>query len=303
VLRLMGAIRPAEMLPSLLAKNLAACLGTVQSQPITLGASSPSEGLTYEGAALPILPPLALKATLARPTGALGNLQALRDATLSQLNGVLQGSATAAQRRYLDTLVLSQREIRDVNQNLLSMLDSIADNGVASQLTAALALIQMNVTPVVAIHIPFGGDNHNDTNLALETAQTVSGVASIVSLMARLDAAGLTDKVSFLSLNVFGRTLGPANTDGRQHNPNHQVSFAIGKPFRPGVIGALAPVGGDYGALPLDSSTGRGVAGGDVPAVETLASFGKTVLSAVGIPAAAITAAIPSGKVIGSALS
>ena len=45
-----------------------------------------------------------------------------------------------------------------------------------------------------------------------------------------------------MSLNVFGRTLGPGNTDGRQHNQNHQVSITIGKPFAGGVIGGVGPV-------------------------------------------------------------
>ena len=298
VLRLMGAIRPTEMFPSLLAKNLASCLGTVQSQPITVGASSPSEGLSYDGAALPIIPPLALKSTLANPAGALGNLQKLRDASLNQINDIIKASATTAQKRYLDDLVVSQNEIRNVNQSLLSMLDSITDNSANAQLTAALALIQMKVTPVVAIHIPFGGDNHNDTGLANETAQTVTGVEAIGTLMSRLAAANLADSVSFLSLNVFGRTLGPANTNGRQHNPNHQVSIAIGKPFKAGIIGGLAPVAGDFGATAIDSASGHSKIGGDIAAIDVLATFGKTVMSAVGIDQATVAAAIPTGKVL-----
>jgi hypothetical protein len=156
---------------------------------------------------------------------------------------------------------------------------------------------------VIAIHIPFGGDNHHDPSLAGETAQTVSGVAAIRSLMSQLGAAGLADQVTFLSLNVFGRTLGPSNTDGRQHNPNHQVSIAIGKPFRAGVIGGIAPVAGDYGALAIDSRTGAGTASGDVPAGSTLASFGKTALAAVGVDGAAIDNLISAGKVIPAALA
>ena len=66
--------------------------------------------------------------------------------------------------------------------------------------------------------------------------------------MNQLAAAGLADSVTFMSLNVFGRTLGPGNADGRQHNENHQVSIAIGKPFRGGVIGGVIPVGKDFGA-------------------------------------------------------
>jgi hypothetical protein len=303
VLRLMGTTAADEMLPSLLAKQLAPCLGTVQAQPITLGASSPSEGLSFAGQALPIIPPLALKATLTSPTGGLANLQALRDQTLTQLDGLYRGSANAGQKAYLDALVTSQAEVRNIRQDLLSSLSSIKDNSVASQITAAIALIQMNVTPVIAIHIPFGGDNHTDTALAKEAQQTVSGVAAIASMMAQLDAAGLSDEVTFLSLNVFGRTLGPSTTDGRNHNPNHQVSIAIGKPFRGGVIGGIAPLDGDYGAVAINSGTGAGGSGGDVAPIETLPSFGKTALAAVGIDAGVIASSITSGKVVPAALA
>jgi len=303
VLKLMGMTAAGEMLPSLLAKQLAPCLGTVQAQPITLGATSPSEGLSFSGQALPIIPPLALKATLTSPAGPLTNLQALRDQTLGQIDDLFRTGANPAQKAYLDSLVASQTEIRNIRQDLLSSLSSIKDNSVASQITAAIALVQMNVTPVVAIHIPFGGDNHTDAMLASEAAQTVSGVAAIGSLMAQLAAAGLADQVTFMSLNVFGRTLGPSNTDGRNHNQNHQVSITIGAPFKGGVIGAVGPVAGDYGALPIDSQTGAGSASGDVAAGSTLACFGKTALAAVGADAAAVDAAVATGVVIPAALA
>jgi hypothetical protein len=45
------------------------------------------------------------------------------------------------------------------------------------------------------------------------------------------------------------------------------------------------------------------VAGGDIAAVDTLASFGKTAMAAVGIDAATIGTAITSGQVIGPALA
>jgi hypothetical protein len=303
VLKLMHTTDADEMFPSLLAKQLAPCLGSVQAQPITLGASSPSEELSYSGQALPIIPPLALKATLTSPTGGLANLQTLRDQTLSQLDDLYRSGASAGQKAYLDALVNSQAEVRNIRQDLLSSLSSIKDNSVASQITAAVALIQMNVTPVIAIHIPFGGDNHNDALLANETKQTASGVASIGSLMSQLAAAGLSDQVTFLSLNVFGRTLGPSNTDGRQHNQNHQVSIAIGKPFKGGVIGGVAPVAGDYGAVAINSTSGAGGAGGDVIPAETLASFGKTALAAVGVGAKVIETSITTGKVVPAALA
>jgi hypothetical protein len=303
VLKLMGATYGGEMLPSLIAKAMAPCLGTIQAQPLTLGASSPSEGLSYRGAALPIVPALALKATLTNPAGPLSNLQALRDKTLTSLYDLYKRDATPAQRAYIDSLVRSQREVRDINQTLLDSLSSIKDNSADSQMLAAVTLIQMKVTPVVSVHIPFGGDNHRDIGLQAETAQTVSGVATIASLMTRLSSAGLADAVTLASLDVFGRTLGPGNENGRQHNENHQVSITIGKPFRGGVIGGVGPVGKDYGALPIDAKTGKGGPGGNVQPVQTLASFGRTLLAAVGVGEATIDAQIIGGTAIEAALA
>jgi hypothetical protein len=302
VLKLMGTTGAGEMLPSLLARYLAPCLNTIQAQPISIGATTPAEGLSYAGAAQPIIPALALKATLTTPAGPLANLQGLRDQTLSSMYDLYKNGASPAQRGYIDSLVTSQQQVRSINQSLLGTLSSITDNSAASQIVAAVTLIQMNVTPVIAVHIPFGGDNHRDVGLAAEAAQTVSGVAAIGALMQQLASAGLSDRVSFVSLNVFGRTLGPSNTDGRQHNPNHQVSVTIGKPFAGGIIGALAPVAGDYGATAIDSATGTGAASGDVSPSESLSSFGRTLLSAVGVDDATIASQIRVGKVIRGAL-
>jgi hypothetical protein len=301
VLKLMGATDKAEMLPSLLSARLQPCLGTIQAQPITVGAANPSESLSFQGQAQPIIPPLALKATLTSPTGLanLNGLQSLRDDTLKQVSDVFRSSGTLAQRAYLNSLVLSQHDLRTINQNLLSALGSIMDNSVASQITAAIVLFQMKVTPVVTIHIPFGGDNHSDSALANEAKQTVSGLGAIASLMQQLQSAGLADQVTFASLNVFGRTLAGANTDGRNHNQNHQVSLTIGKPWKGGVIGGVAPVGSDFGATAIDSSSGASTAGGDVAPGDTLASFGKTLLTGLGLDSSAIT----SGKVIKGALA
>jgi hypothetical protein len=303
VLKLMGTTNAGEMLPSLLAKQLAPCLGTIQQQPISIGATTPAEGLSFGGAALPIIPPLALKSTLTSAPGPLTNLQALRDQTLNQLYDVYRNGATPAQKTYIDSLVSSQQQVRNINQDLLNALSAIKDNTAASQVLAAVTLIQMKVAPVITIHIPFGGDNHRDIALATEATQTVAGVATIVSLMQQLAAANLADSVTFASLNVFGRTLGPSNTDGRQHNSNHQVSITIGKPFRGGVIGGVGPVQGDYGAMPIDSKTGLGSPSGDIDPVASLSSFGRTMLAAVGGDSSTIAAQINAGQVVGVALS
>jgi hypothetical protein len=303
VLQLMGATKYSEMLPSLLAQQLAPCLGTIQPQPISVGALNPSEALSYAGAALPVVPALALKATLTNPAGPLTALQPLRDQTLNQLYELYKNGATRAQQRYVDSLVTSQQQVRNIEQSLLDTLTSIKDNTAASQVLAAVTLIQMNVSPVVSIHIPFGGDNHRDIGLATEASETVSGVATIASLVQQLASAGLQDRVTFLSLNVFGRTLGPSNTDGRQHNANHQVSITIGKPFRGGVVGAIAPVGPDFGATGIDPMTGAGAPSGGIRAIDSLAAFGQTMLAAVGADPTVISSPSNTAKVVTAALA
>ena len=308
VLKLMESTQSDEMLPSLLAQQLAPCLGTIQSQPISIGATSPSEGLTYQGQALPIIPPTALKATLTNAPGALTNLQALRDQTLNQLYDLYKTSATPAQQTYIDSMVTSQKQVRNINQSLLAQLDAIKDNTAASQMLAAVTLIQMKVTPVIAVRVPFGGDNHHDVNLANETTQTVSGVAAIAQLMQLLQSTGLQDQVTFMSLNVFGRTLGVNTANGRQHNENHQVSLTIGKPFRGGVIGGVTAVDPsnpnlDYTAMNVVSQTGAGSASGDIKAADTLGCFGQTMLAAIGVDSKSASTLVTQGQVIQPALA
>ena len=291
VLQLMGATsgQANEMFPSILAKALAPCLGTAQTQPLSVGALSPSETLLYGGSPLPTIPPTALRATLANPTGPITQLQKLRDATMNDLYDLYKNGASPAQQQFVDSLVTSQQQLRGIELGLLNALSGIKDNSPASQVTAAVTLIQMKVSPVIAIHIPFGGDNHRDIGLATEISETTSGVQTIEALMQAIQTVGLGGKVMFMSLNVFGRTIGPGNTDGRQHNPNHQVSIAIGSTLKGGVYGAVAPTSNDYGATAMDSKTGAGNASGDIQAVDTLAAWAMTMMSAVGADPTVLT--------------
>jgi hypothetical protein len=309
VLGLYGATQPNAMLPSLLSAALQPCLGTIQTQPVSIGAASPGEQLVFNGQPLPVIPPTALKDTLTNPTGGLlgvTQLQALRDDTLATVENIYRNSATTAQKSFIDSMILSQTQLRSLNQELLDGIVALKDNSVASQIAAAIILIKMNVSPVIAIHIPFGGDNHVDADLTTETTETVSGMQSLASLMSSLASASnangsLGDQVSFISLNVFGRTLGPGNTNGRQHNNNHQVSLAIGKPFAGSIIGGVGPVATDFGCLAINSTTGA--PNGDIQPADTLAAFGATVMAAVGIDSTYINSVIPTGKVVQAALA
>jgi hypothetical protein len=311
VLGLNSALIQPDMFPSFLARQLQPCLGTVQPQPISIGATTPSEGLTYKGAALPIIPPSALQDTLAN-SGILSsaNLLKVRDATLSQLNSVYLKNASPAQADFVQSLVTSEGQVRALPDALLSNLSQIAtikDDPVGQQIIAAIVLIQMKISPLVSIHIPFGGDNHHDQGLATEGTETQSGLASLNSLVTQLGtnmmpntSTPLSDLVTIMSLNVFGRTLNDTNTDGRQHNLNHHVSFVIGKPFAGGVWGGIGPVAGDYGCIAIDPTSGAGVApgtGGAIAPVDTLTAFAMTVAQGVGIDPTIVQSSLSSSSV------
>ena len=144
------------MLPSVLAKSLAPCLGTIQTQPISVGAPDALGGRSrFDGHRCRSSRALGPQGDADGPAGPpINRLQPLRDQTLNELYDLYKNAASPAQKSYLDSLVTSQLQVRSINQSLLDQLSSIKDNSAASQILAALALIQMNVTPVVAIHIP-----------------------------------------------------------------------------------------------------------------------------------------------------
>ena len=305
VLHLMGAAKnadgQADMLPSLLAQATYPCLGAVLPQPISFGGDNPTETLTYKGAVMPTIPAYALRDTLVNSTSTLTNFQTLRDQTMNQIYDIYRNAATPAQRDFIDKMSTSQQQARNLDKNLLAQLATIkqTDNSLPAQLLAAQIAIQMKLCPVISVHANFGGDNHGDDNLQGETNGTVASLAAIGAFLQALATVGIQDKVTFMSLNVFGRTLGPGNENGRSHNSNHQVSFCIGKPFRGGVVGGCVPVTHDYGASNIDSSTGAGSASGDIQASDTLAAFGKTMLAAVGGDPSLVT----GGKVVNAALT
>jgi hypothetical protein len=308
VLQLMGTVANKDMAVSAFAAQLAPILGTIQAQPVTIGTVDSSEAISFRGRPQPLLNPQSLNQVLGAPTGPLGQLQKLRDQDLNRLNAFFKENGTTAQRNFLDQYATSQSQVRQIASNLLSRLATIKDNSADSQMQAAIVLIQMKIAPVVTVHIPFGGDNHFDGTLQQESDQTVTGMATICNLVNGLADADLSDAVTFASMNVFGRTLTMQGA-GRSHNRNHHLTLLIGKNVKGSVIGGVTPMNGDYGALPINSKTGKGESSGDIALVDSLTSVGKTLGVALGIPKATVDRTIvfastgaPAGTVIAPAL-
>jgi hypothetical protein len=335
VSRLMGATTGGEMLVSAYAKILSGCLGTVQPEPVALAAGgTATELVSYQGRTMPAVSPTQLRQLLTGSSGSssfggtpggtrgggnvLVNLRPIRDTYLNKLNDLAKQDATGVQQKFLDALANSQTQVRSLKDTLATLLGSINGDDVQGQALAAAALIAANVTPVVTVKIDFGGDNHTDSNLANEvTAHTDSkrGVAGINMILQALSDNGLSDKVTFSSLNVFGRNLnGISKTEskqGRDHYGSHSVAVMIGKNVNPGITGGVTNVSGGFGssgtalgAGDIDSSTGMvAPSGGDVVRTDTHVAMARTLAAALGIPQSQMDAALVqggTGKVIPS---
>ena len=302
VMRLMGDTKGQEMFVSMLASRLAPCLGTVQVEPLTLGATNPLERLTYLGRMQPNLTPTALRDMLAKPDGPLAAIQQIRDADLDRMNAIFRERGTKAQRNFIDKWALSQGQARELSNDLIEALGTVSNDGIQGQITAAAILLKMNVSPVVSIHIDFGGDNHNDNDLVRETNATVNGVAQVALVQQALADFQLQDKVTFVMMNVFGRNLKPADRNGRTHHADHHCTVIIGPTIKSGVYGGVTPSGDDYAAQTIDSATGQADEAGDIPLEESLGAVAKTIGRAVGLSDEVLDEEVVSGNPITGAL-
>jgi len=303
---LMESTEQNDMLVSLLSRELAPTLGTVQSDPVSLGAGG-SELLRAEGRTIGNVAPLSVRDALGGIAGALKDVTQLRDNTMDEIYRMYRDQGNAAQRTLLDAWARSRDEVRNVSDVLVSRLDALEGNGQDDQVRCAAVLAAMKITPVVTVNINFGADNHSDAGLVNETEKHQTGMASVQILMDELAALRsegvLQHEVVFGSLNVFGRTFFKKGDGGRDHHAGHHAMVMIGEGLNPGIVGGieLNESGRDYIAQSIDSETGAG--GGDISFEETLGAAGKTLGAALGVSEERMDEMVTPGKVVRSVIA
>jgi Protein of unknown function (DUF1501) len=300
-MQLMGRTKDAEMLPTMFARHLATPLTTLQAPPIAAGAG---DILAVKGIPVPNASPLAWKQLVGQYDAVPNDLQKVRDRTMDKMYAILKSRGTRAQLRYLDQLAKSASDAKKLGGDVANILAGIKDDGNDAQLQVAAAIVKMNVSPVVAIRLNFGGDNHKDPDLKYEAANHLDAIKALANFFATLKSNGLEDKVTFASFGVFGRNFKVSDLHGRDHWSAHATTVLIGKNVRPGLFGGNTAKYGDYGATGIDSATGAGVVdGGDIKYDDTLAAVGKTIGAAVGITTETLDTEITAGKVIQAAIA
>lgn len=309
VMKFHGAIKGPtgtgqEMLSSFIAQETAPALGTLMNQPINVGGSQ----VTFAGRPLGTLDPSELQALFGETTDATthptgladpSQITRLRDAVIDEIYREVRASGAGAQKVFLDRYALGRQQAAALGDSLAPLLTSIAGDAPIDEVEATVALLRLNVTPVVVLQVPFGGDNHQDRTLADEVTETIEAINTLRALWARLVQEGLQDRVTFAFLDVFGRTLLRNNPGGRNHNRDHHAMLMFGPRIRAGVVGGLEPIfrgnGNirDFGAAAI----------GSIGREQTLESAGKTLARAVGVPEDRIDLRISGGSVVPSALN
>ncbi|MFO0554457.1 MAG: DUF1501 domain-containing protein [Polyangiaceae bacterium] len=308
VQKLMNATEKSDMLLSLVARELAPVLGSVQSDPVSLGASG-GELLSARGRILGNVSPTSVRQALGGDDGPLKDLTSLRDAQMDRMYALYREQGTPTQLALLDAWARSRDDVRSISGDLLSRLANIEGDDQANQITCAAVLAAMNIAPVLTVHVDFGRDNHADQDFEDETASQLVAIPLLESLLDQLDSlkgeGHLKQDVLIASLNVFGRTFKKKGNAGRDHNSGHHAMLLMGDGIKGGVVGGLVPNsdGSDYVASSIDSSTGAKSADGDIPFEETLASAGKTLAYALGVPSERVESMIDGGKVVKTILA
>lgn len=296
LLRVSGELESA---PMLFAKELGPKLQTVSAEPLLIGVD---EVVTVGDRRLGSVRPTELRDALLGPGSPLPQLTSLREETLQRLTYLRKRTGSAAIGRVLDAQALSAKQAAQLGERLLADLRAIRSDQADGQVLAAAVAARLGMSPVLAIHIPFGGDNHFDSGLVKEAEETSSGVGHIANLWSKLGSYGMADRVCFAHFSVFGRTLRRYGMQGRDHWPLHNAAILQGAPFRGGVVGGLIAQEGDYGAVAIDSKTGQGQPAGDIAIADGQKSLLRTLGEGLGIGAQVLTAQLPDSKAVRSAL-
>ena len=229
-----------EMFPSAIAQMSASNGVYKQREPIPLCDSF----LSFNAQPLQTVKPQSLRALFNNADQALADLRSTRDQVLDEIYGDMSLNGNKSQRDFIDQYALSREQARNLGQNLGTYLESLSSdgedaNGAGDQIIAAVALAKLEIAPVITINIPFGGDNHQDNGLINEERDTLSGVAHIADLWDKLGGLNIRNKVTFATMNVFGRRSYLNSRGGRDHNRHHSVMVAFGNQIQGGVYGGM----------------------------------------------------------------
>lgn len=285
--------RGTEEFPSALAQETAALLGTATPKPFVFGDTT----LTYEGSSMPRYTPTEAKTLAANVGAGLGgpeNFDQLYDHFIDETYGELKLSGTPNQRRYLDRHASSRREALAFGEGLAELLEDITDDGIESQLKAAVAVAKLRLAPVIVTSFSFSGDNHGDADLTHEATHSLSMIRSLDAFWQSAKQLDVADDLLYATLTVFGRDTRRGKSGGRGHNGELCSGLILGRHVQGGVVGGIAAEGSNGACTGIQSSTGSST-DPDIAPADTLNAYYRTLMRLAGVPADRREARVPQG--------
>lgn len=308
VLKAFGSLKNStgngtENLPSVIAQENATELGSVLTKPFVLQGE-----IDYEGSPLTTFSPVDIKSmlqdtslatNLVNESGGNFSLDRSRDFLIDRVYQNVRSNGTSIQRRFFDEYALSRTQAKQMTESLLVALSDIDDNAedevdlLRNQMKAAVALIKLNIAPVIVVKHSFTGDNHVDPALVDETTRTLN----MINVYRALDDAAVANEVQdsylYATCDVFGRDLNFGSRYGRNHNGDLVSGLIFGGHTNSALVGGLDLTSQLGASLPINSTTGL-TTNPDVMQDDLLACYYKTIMRAAGIPDDRLDFRIPS---------
>ncbi len=317
VLGLLGQVASGEMLCSFLSRELSTALGTVRPQPLSLGGNGAGEAIFYQGQPQAFLTPTTLASVLAPPSNGLGaaNLVALRDQTLDSLNAYARSMGNTAQKNFIDQYATSviaaphaaawpPRQPERHQGRLAGLADpgrahSLSDEGDARcrgarELRRRQSWRHGARERDCGSHV--GSREHRQDDAGHRVGQSAEpGDLRDVERLRADDGQRLQRQ------RAPAQRPAPRHGDDRAGNQRerHRRADAGGGSGARGRFGEQRVRGAAHRFV----DRARIVLGGDIVYGETMASMGRTLAAAVGIPASVISQNILSGTVVKPALA
>ena len=288
-----------ELLPSAIAQETHPLLGTTLSSPVNFGFS----GLTDNGTAVTRYKPTSLRDALLKYEPELANFDLIFESAIDSLYKDIKTLDTPHKQRataFLDNHALTTQQAKILGDALGEKITSISNNFGLSQLTMAIALFELNVTPVVVVNHSFSGDNHRDTDLVSETKRTLSMIDTLRNYSQALASSNVNDKVCYATVDIFGRTAKGAN--GRGHDGGFASGIIHGAGIRGQLIGGIMLHEAKNGKKRIKASGINSLDGSsnnpDIPGDATLGAYQATIMKAAGVPTERCKARIPNGTIV-----
>ncbi|MEM9071767.1 MAG: hypothetical protein AAGE52_24875 [Myxococcota bacterium] len=292
--------RGSEQLPSAIAQETASLLGTTTAEPFVIGRNA----FSYNGAPLASYSPMKIKSLAANVGQAIGgpeNFGALYDHFIDETYADIRRNGTPEQLRFLDSKASSRTQAAAFGMDLGQLLSEITDDSIESELRTAVAIAKLRLAPVIVTSYSFGGDNHSDSDLSIESGESIRMVKAIDSYWKAAKELGTLSDTVLATVDVFGRTARRAGKGGRSHDGSFTSALVLGEHLRGGVVGGFEVSGTRARATGIESATGR-TSAPDIAPDETLRAYHKSVMLAAGVPSERRDDRIPAGVEVTSFL-